>query len=84
LATPLQNPVAAELVGVGLNASIFVLDAGNGRIIQISRLGTVLAQYRATDDRGRDAFIGSSDLAIAELPLRIFVTSGNKLYLAEQ
>ena len=84
LATPLQNPVAAELVGVGLNASIFVLDAGNGRIIQISRLGTVLAQYRATDDRGGDIFVGSSDLAIAELPLRIFVTSGNKLYLAEQ
>lgn len=84
LATPLQNPVAAKLVGVGLNASIFVLDAGNGRIIQISRLGTVLAQYRAVDDRGRDVFVGSSDLAIAELPLRLFVASGNTLYLAEQ
>ncbi len=83
LATPLQNPVAAELVGKGLNASIFVLDAGNGRIIQISRLGTVLAQYRATDERGQDAFVNSSDLAIAELPLRIFVAAGNTLYLAE-
>lgn len=84
LSTPLQNPVAAKLVGKGLNASIFVLDAGNGRIIQISRLGTVLAQYRATDDRGRDAFVGSSDLAVAEAPLRIFVTTGNTLYLAGQ
>lgn len=84
LAEPLQNPVAAELIGKGLNASIFVLDAGNGRVIQISRLGTALAQYRATDDRGQDAFVGGSDLAIAEAPLRIFVASGNKLYLAGQ
>ncbi len=84
LATPLQNPVAAELVGKGLNASVFVLDAGNGRVIQISRLGTILAQYRATDKRGQDAFVGASDLAIAEMPLRIYVTSGNKLYLAQQ
>ena len=84
LSTPLQNPVAAKLIGKGLNASIFVLDAGNGRIIQISRLGTVLAQYRATNDRGQDVFVGSSDLAVAEVPLRIFVTAGNTLYLAEQ
>ncbi len=84
LSTPLQNPVAGKLVGKGLNASIFILDAGNGRIIQISRLGTVLAQYRATDNRGQDAFIGSSDLAIAEVPLRIFVAAGNTLYMAGQ
>jgi hypothetical protein len=84
LSTPLQNPVAAKLIGKGLNASIFLLDAGNGRVIQVSRLGTVLAQYRATDDRGQDAFVGGSDLAVAELPLRIFVTAGNTLYLAEQ
>jgi hypothetical protein len=84
LSTPLQNPVAGKLVGIGLNASIFLLDSGNGRIIQISRLGTVLAQYRATDDRGQDAFVGSTDLAIAEAPLRIFVTAGNTLYLAGQ
>jgi hypothetical protein len=84
LATPLQKPVAAELVGKGLNASIYVLDAGNGRVIQISRLGTVLNQYRATDERGQDVFVGGTDLAIAEVPLRIFVTSGNQLFLAEQ
>ena len=58
LSTPLVNPVAAKLVGKGLNASIFVLDAANGRIIQISRLGNILAQYRATDDHGQDTFVG--------------------------
>ncbi len=84
LSTPLQKPVAGKLVGKGLNASIFVLDAGNGRIIQISRLGTVLAQYRATNSRGEDAFIGSSDLAISEAPLRIIVAAGNTLYAAGQ
>ena len=84
LATPLVNPVAGKLVGRGLNASIFVLDAGNGRVIQISRGGTVLAQYRATDDRGNDIFVGGTDLTIAETPLRIFVTVGNKIYIATQ
>ncbi len=82
LSTPLVDPVAAKLVGKGLNASLYVLDAGNGRIIQISRLGNVLAQYRATNDRGEDALIGGSDLAIGETPLRLFVTVGNTLYLA--
>lgn len=84
LLTPLVDPVTAKLVGKGLNASIFVLDAGNGRIIQISRLGNILAQYRATDDRGQDVFVGASDLAIGEAPLRLFVTVGNTLYLASQ
>jgi hypothetical protein len=84
LATPIGQPAAAKLVGKGLNASIFVLDSENGRIIQISRLGSILAQYRAIDDRGQDVFVGGSDLAITESPLRIFVTAGNKLYLANQ
>ena len=84
LSTPISKPVAAKLVGKGLNASIFVLDADTGRIIQISRLGTILAQYRALDDRGRDIFIGGTDVAVRESPLRIFVTVDNKLYLANQ
>ncbi len=84
LATPVEYPVAAKLVGKGLNASIFVLDAASGRIIQISRLGTILAQYRALDDRGQDIFVGGTDLAVTEAPLRIFVTVGNTLYKANQ
>jgi len=84
LSTPLLQPAAAKLVGRGLNASVFVLDAGNGRIIQISRGGTVLAQYRAVDSSQRDAFTNGTDIAVAETPLRIFVTVGNTLYVATQ
>ncbi len=84
LSAPLVNPVAAKIVGRGLNASIFVLDAANGRVIQISRLGNVLAQFRATDGQGLDVFTGGTDLAVAETPLRIFVTRGNQLFQATQ
>ncbi len=84
LSAPLQMPVAGRIIGRGLNASIFILDAAAGRVIQTSRLGNVLAQYRATDDRDRDIFTGATDLAVAETPLRIFVTNGNQLYLNTQ
>lgn len=81
---PLEAPSAVTLVGRGLNSSIFLLDGGNGRILQISRGGTVLAQYRAMDAASRDVFTGATDLAVAETPLRVFVTVGNTLYLATQ
>jgi hypothetical protein len=84
LANPLEMPVAGKFIGRGLNASAFILDAGSGRIIQVSRLGNVLAQYRALDSRGQDVFRGASDLSIAETPLRILVTNGNQLFVAEQ
>jgi hypothetical protein len=84
LVTPLVQPTAVEIVGRGLNSSIFVADAGGGRIVQISRGGRVLAQYRATDESGRELFTGITDFAVAETPLRIFVTAGNTLYVATQ
>ena len=84
LAAPLVSPVAGKFIGRGLNASIFILDSGSGRIIQTSRLGNVLAQYRATDSRGQDIVSGASDLAVAEIPLRIFLTNGSQVYVAGQ
>jgi len=84
LNTPLVAPTAARLVGRGLNSSIFVADAGSGRIIQISRGGTVLAQYRAIDPDGRELFTRATDFDVVETPLRIFVAAGNALYLATQ
>jgi hypothetical protein len=84
LGSPLLAPVAVQLVGRGLNASIFVADPGSGRIIQLSRGGTVLAQYRASDSSGRELFAQISAFAVAETPLRIFATTGNTLYVAAQ
>ncbi len=83
LVTPLLNPTSVEIVGRGLNATIYIADAGNGRIVQVSRpTGQVLAQYRATGDDGSELFIGITDFAIAELPLRVFVSKGSTLYSA--
>lgn len=83
LVTPLVNPTSVEIVGRGLNATIYIADAGNGRIVQVSRpTGQVLAQYRATGDHGAELFTGMTDFAIAELPLRVFVSKGDTLYSA--
>lgn len=85
LLTPLVAPATVEIVGRGLNASIFIADPGSGRIIQISRpTGQVLAQYRATGPSGEELFNQITDFAIAETPLRIFVTTEQTLYLAVQ
>ncbi len=81
LNSPLVAPNRVKLVGRGLNASIFVSDPGSGRIIQLSRGGTVLAEYRASDERGQDLFTRITDFDVAETPLRIFVTVDNQLYL---
>jgi hypothetical protein len=85
LQTPLVAPTAVEIVGRGLNASIFIADPGSGRIVQISRpTGQVLAQYRATGPNGEELFNRITDFAVAETPLRIFVTTEQILYLTIQ
>ncbi len=85
LQTPLVAPTSVKIVGRGLNASIFVADPGSGRIVQISRpTGQVLAQYRATGPNGEELFSQINDFAIAETPLRVFVTTQQTLYLAVQ
>lgn len=85
LQTPLVAPTTVEIVGRGLNASIFVADPGSGRIVQISRpTGQVLAQYRATGPNGEELFNQITDFAIAETPLRVFVTTEQTVYLAVQ
>jgi hypothetical protein len=84
LTLPLERPTAAKLVGKGLNASVFVADPGTGRIIQIARGGRVIAQYRADDIAGQDLFRNIHEFAVAEGPLRIFVTDGNQLYVTTQ
>ncbi len=85
LNVPLLNPTAAKIIGRGLNASIFIADAGNGRIVQVSRpTGQVLAQYRATGPNGEELFSNISSFDVAETPLRIFVTKGDSVYVATQ
>jgi len=82
LQSPLVAPIAGKMIGRGLNSSIFIADPGSGRIVQISRAGTVLAQYRAATSDGTELFNNLTDFAIAENPLRIFVTTPTTLYTA--
>lgn len=84
LTAPLVSPVAVELVGRGLNASIFVLDPGSSRLLQLSRGGTVLTQYRVLDVTGDEVLSQATDFAVVDSPLRVFVVAGNRLYLAER
>lgn len=85
LNVPLSQPNTVKIIGRGLNASIFIADAGNGRIVQISRpTGQVLAQYRATGPDGEELFHNITSFDVAETPLRIFVTKGDSVYVATQ
>ena len=83
LATPLIAPVAVKMVGNGLNASIFVLDPGSGRLLQLSRGGTVLTQYRMMDEAGDEVLTEATDFAVTESPLGVLVVAGDRIYLAE-
>lgn len=82
MVTPLIAPAAVKIVGSGLNASIFVLDPGSGRLLQLSRGGTVLTQYRIFDETGREVLTQAADFAVTDSPSRIFVVAGEQLFVA--
>lgn len=84
LATPLIAPSRVKIVGTGLNASIYVLDPGSGRLVQLSRGGTVLTQYRIMDDAGNDILTRASDFDVVDSPMRVFVVANERIYLAER
>jgi hypothetical protein len=86
LNAPFASPSRVSFVGSGLNATIYVADPGTSRIVQISRVGTVLAQYRAAGENGQELFEGITDFAVPENLLdatfRLFVVKGNVVYMA--
>jgi len=85
LETPLVAPTQLKIIGRGLNSSIFVADPGSGRIVQFSLGGTFLAQWKAVDtETGEELFSRLADFDVADTPLRIFVASGDALYVAQQ
>ncbi len=84
LRIPVENPVAVKIIGSGLNSSIFVVDPGTERIIQLSLAGTFLAQFKAADENGEELFAAVDDFAVTENPFRIFAITNSKLYMAGQ
>lgn len=74
---PLQNPTA--LFTSEESQCLYVADAGNKRIVQLTKEGSFLRQFRAIE--GNEAFDELKGLfAIEEFNLLYFV-SGNKLYV---
>jgi hypothetical protein len=84
LNVPLVSPTDMKLVGRGLSSSIFVLDPGSDRLVQISLGGTFLAQFKIADENGVELLRRASDIEVATDPFRVFVVAGNDLYQASK
>jgi hypothetical protein len=84
MTTRLVSPIAAKIVGQGLGSSIYILDPGSDRLIQISLGGTYLAQYKVEDPDGQELINRASDFVVASDPHRIFLVADDTLYLAAQ
>lgn len=86
LTQPMVAPVTLKMAGSGLNLSLFVLDPGSDRLIEISRGGTIINQYKAqhpTD--GNELFRGSADFVIlTDSPLHALVVYSNQLIEVKQ
>ena len=80
---PLVAPTAVKFIGQGLGTSIFVADAGSGRIVQFNtRAGDVLDQFRATDEVGNEILFQVSDFDITSDFQHFFFVANNRLYSA--
>jgi hypothetical protein len=85
LTTPMVAPAAVKIIGRGLNASIYVLDPGSARLLQFSTGGTLLAQYKASDEQGRELLRRAVDFDIVvDPPLRVYLITSDSLYLLTQ
>ena len=80
---PLVRPTAVKFIGQGLGTSIFVADAGSGRILLYNtRAGDVLDQFRATDEMGNELLFQVSDFDITSDFQTFFFVINNRVYRA--
>jgi hypothetical protein len=81
--SPIVAPKSVKFIGQGIGTSIFVLDAGSGRMLWLNtRAGDILDQYRATDEFGNELLFQVSDFEITPDFQNFFFVAGNKLYTA--
>ena len=73
---PLQNSTA--LFTSGEAEFLYVADAGNDRIVQLTKEGTFVRQFKAGEG---DAFDQLKGLFASEQYNRLYFVSGNKLYV---
>lgn len=86
LSQPMVSPISLKIAGSGLNLSLFVLDPGSDRLIEVSRGGTILNQYKAQHPTtGRELFEKSADFVILnDSPLHTIVVADNQLIEVKQ
>ncbi len=78
---PLQRPVAICATGEGeAHGSIYVADAGLARVVQLSKQGQFVRQFKAVE--GKTQLAGLSGIFVDEAKQRIYIGSGSKVYVA--
>ena len=77
---PLKSPSCIFATGLmDEGGYVYVADAGNRRIVQYSKAGEFIRQFRAQDQNSLNALKG---FFIDEEQRRLYLIDGNKLYLA--
>ena len=56
--------------------SVFVLDAGSGSVIELTKTGRFIRQYRGTQDE----FVGAEDISVDRISNTLYVATRNRLY----
>jgi serine/threonine protein phosphatase PrpC len=76
---PLKEPCCIFVTGsMDESGNVYVADAGNSRIVQFSKTGEFVRQFRSRDPGYMDELRG---LFVDEAGKKLYLVSGNKLYL---
>jgi len=75
---PLATPTALAVAQEG--DQIYILDAGNGRIVEVTKDGQFLRQFRVRDD---DFLRQAKDMYLDEAARKFYIVTSNKLYVAD-
>jgi hypothetical protein len=77
---PLKAPCCIFVTGsMDQSGNVYVVDAGNSRIVQFNKAGEFIRQFRSRDPGYMDGLRG---LYVDEAGKKLYLVSGNKLYLA--
>jgi hypothetical protein len=75
---PLATPTALAVAQEG--DQLYVLDAGNGRIVEFTKDGQFLRQFRVRDD---DFLRQAKDMYLDEAARKFYIVTPNRLYVAD-
>jgi hypothetical protein len=75
---PLATPTALAVLQEG--DQLYVLDAGNGRIVEMTKEGQFLRQFRARDD---DFLRKATDMYLDEAAGKFYIVTPTQIYVAD-